>query len=159
MSFSEAGFNIWNCPWDVTLFTEDNKQTEMRLLQSYWYCWFIQTSSNPAIIMCVQVTNFYENHIIAIKSEIWIISYCLWLGHETMICTICLALCTITAVSAKVVSLETITIYFAYNLCRPATVSVIPLITESVKGILCDFNAIFVARAVIRLIMCKVFVI
>ena len=35
-------------------------------------------------------TEFYL--IIIIKSEIWLICHCLGLGHETMICTLCLSI-------------------------------------------------------------------
>ena len=34
----------------------------------------------------------YVLNLIIIISEIWIISHCLGLGHETMVCTVCLAM-------------------------------------------------------------------
>ena len=30
--------------------------------------------------------------IIIIKSEVWTITHCLWLGHETMVCAVCLSI-------------------------------------------------------------------
>ena len=30
--------------------------------------------------------------IIIIKPEVWIINHCLWLGHETMVCAVCLTM-------------------------------------------------------------------
>ena len=31
--------------------------------------------------------------IIIIKSEVWTITHCLWLGHEKMVCAICVSIC------------------------------------------------------------------
>ena len=45
-------------------------------------------SSLPvSLMMIVRICVLYL--IIIIKSEVWPICHCLWLGHETMVCTVC----------------------------------------------------------------------
>ena len=56
------------------------------------------------VAVCIQVTHFaidaceieciffYLIIIIIIKSEVWNMCHCLWLGHETMVCAVCLSM-------------------------------------------------------------------
>ena len=37
------------------------------------------------------IVRIFVHHLANIKSDIWIISHCLMSGHETMVCTVCLA--------------------------------------------------------------------
>ena len=54
-----------------------------------------QMSCNIWGCVCFQLNRLWwwsEYDLIFIKSEVGIISHCLWLGHETMVCTVCLAM-------------------------------------------------------------------
>ena len=48
--------------------------------------------SNPIAISCVMIANSNTCLIIIIKSEVWIITRCLGLGHETLVCDVCLSI-------------------------------------------------------------------
>ena len=43
-------------------------------------------------LVMIEIIYIYICHIITIESEVWTISHCLGLGHETMVCAVCLSL-------------------------------------------------------------------
>ena len=43
-------------------------------------------------ISCVMIERIYELCLIIIKSEVWAITHCLGLGHETIVCSVCLSI-------------------------------------------------------------------
>ena len=45
-----------------------------------------------SIFLVTIVRIFVHSFIIIMKSEVWIISHCLWFGYEKVVCAVCLAL-------------------------------------------------------------------
>ena len=77
----------WVCEWDLAY-------SLSYPLYSIWGCVF-SVCQSPSwwlrwYILCL---------IIIIKSEIWTITHCLGLGHETMVCAVCLYYCIISEIA------------------------------------------------------------
>ena len=68
--------------------------------------------------VCIQLTHFsfhesleylyYLHSIVIIKSEIWIINYCLKLGHEIVVCAVCLVMFFLSWQHFSICSIEKI---------------------------------------------------
>ena len=62
--------------------------SQLSIIQYVGLCVF----SLPISFVMIERIYIYFFLIIIIKSEVWIITQCLWLGHETMVCAVCLSI-------------------------------------------------------------------
>ena len=61
----------------------------LRLSQfSQWNIWGCVYSAYPFLLWCLRYV--YFDNIIIIKLEVWPVCNYLWLGHEPIVCTVCL---------------------------------------------------------------------
>ena len=61
--------------------------SQLSFIQYIWGCGF---SAYPICLSWLWECVLYL--IIIIKSEVWIVNHCLGLGHETMVCAVCLTM-------------------------------------------------------------------
>ena len=67
-----------------SVWVRHNIFSKLSIIQHVWLCAF----SLP--ISLVMIEKLYILCLIIIESEVWTITHCLWLGHERMVCAVCL---------------------------------------------------------------------
>ena len=60
--------------------------SQLSIIQYVWLC----VCSLPVSLVMIERI-YILCLIIIIKSEVWTVTHCLWLGHETMLCAVCLS--------------------------------------------------------------------
>ena len=67
-----------------SVWVRHNIFSQLSIIQHVWLCAF----SLP--ISLVMIEKLYILCLIIIESEVWTITHCLWLGHERIVCAVCI---------------------------------------------------------------------